>query len=328
MYPGPDVFAPAGCAVYGPGLKDEVNPMRTILIVAMAVIMVAVLTGNGEATGDTMKWPNEVVGWKWDGKQEVYDAQSIFKYIDGAAEVYLAYNFQGLKVGHYDREGRPRLIADVYRMGTAEDAFGVFSFERQDDDAAIGQGSEFGGGLLRFWKGSYFVTVYADGEAPDAEKEVLGLGRAIAASIVETGSPPDIVRALPGEEAGLVERSVRFVRSHVLLNQRFFVSHDNILGLDRKTGAALATYVRGGRQVTLLLIRYPDETKAAAALTAFRSAYTPEAAKTGTIRTEDGTWTSSEREGTLLFVVFGAPAETDARALLKSALQRSKGRKS
>ena len=297
-------------------------------MVAMAVILAAVLTGNGEAAGEAMKWPREAAGWKWDDKQEAYDTQSIFKYIDGAAEVYLAYNFQGLKVGHYDREGRPRLIADVYRMGTAEDAFGVFSVERQDDDAAIGQGSEFGGGLLRFWKGSYFVTVYADGEAPDAERAVLELGKAIAAAIGETGSPPDIVRALPGEEAGLVERSVRFVRSHVLLNQRFFVSHDNILGLDRKTGAALATYVRGGRQVALLAIRYPDEAKAGAALRAFRGAYMPEAATTGTIRTEDATWTSSERDGALLFVVFGAPTEADARALLKSALQRSKGRKS
>jgi hypothetical protein len=301
--------------------------MRRIVMVAMAVILAAALAKNGEAAGDAMKWPGEVIGWKWDGKQETYDAQSIFKYIDGAAEVYLAYNFQGLKVGHYDREGRPKLIADVYRMGTAEDAFGVFSFERQDDDAAIGQGSEFGGGLLRFWKGSYFVTVYADGEAPDAERAVLDLGKAIAAAIGETGSPPDIVRALPGEEAGLVDRSVRFVRSHVLLNQRFFVSHDNILGLDRKTGVALATYVRGNRQVTLLAIRYPDEAKAVAALTAFRNAYMPEAATTGTIRTEDATWTSSEREGTLLLVVFGASAEADARALLKSALQRSKGRK-
>jgi hypothetical protein len=305
--------------------------MRKIVMVAfvmaLVVVLAAVLARNGEAAGDAMKWPSEVVGWKWDGKQEAYDAQSIFKYIDGAAEVYLAYNFQGLNVGRYDRDGRPELVADVYRMGTAEDAFGAFSFERQDDDAAIGQGSEFGGGLLRFWKGSYFVTVYADGEAPDAERAVLELGKAIAASIGETGSPPDIARALPGKEAGLVERSVRFVRSHVLLNQRFFVSHDNILGLDRKVGAALATYVRGDRQVTLLLIRYPDEAKAAAALTAFRNAYMPEAATTGTIRTEDATWTSSEREGTLLVVVFGAPAEADARALLKSALQKSKGRK-
>lgn len=151
--------------------------MRKIVMVAfvmaLVVVLAAVLARNGEAAGDAMKWPSEVVGWKWDGKQEAYDAQSIFKYIDGAAEVYLAYNFQGLNVGRYDRDGRPELVADVYRMGTAEDAFGAFSFERQDDDAAIGQGSEFGGGLLRFWKGSYFVTVYADGEAPDTERAVL-----------------------------------------------------------------------------------------------------------------------------------------------------------
>ena len=107
-------------------------------------------------------------------------------------------------------------------MGSPADAFGVFSFDRQDPDAGIGQGSEFGGGLLRFWKGRYFVSVYGEGEGKEQEEAVLEIGRRLASSIVETGEPPRLIRALPEERQ--VEGSVRFVRSHVLLNQRCFVS--------------------------------------------------------------------------------------------------------
>ena len=75
-------------------------------------------------------------------------------------------------------------------MGSAEDAFGVFSLEQQDPEAGIGQGSEFGGSLLRFWKGPYFVTVLGNGTGKELEAAVLDLGRELAKGIKETGEPP------------------------------------------------------------------------------------------------------------------------------------------
>jgi hypothetical protein len=42
--------------------------------------------------------PVEAAGWKWDGKESTYTSRTVFDYIDGAAELYLAYGFQGLKV--------------------------------------------------------------------------------------------------------------------------------------------------------------------------------------------------------------------------------------
>ncbi len=63
--------------------------------------------------------------------------------------------------------GISAITVELYKMASSADAYGVFTFERQDDPAGIGQGSEFGGGMLRFWKGTYFASVYAEGEGAD-----------------------------------------------------------------------------------------------------------------------------------------------------------------
>ena len=51
--------------------------------------------------------PSEVQGWKWDGKDETHNNQTIFKYINGAGELYLAYGFKGLTVRRFEGAGKP-----------------------------------------------------------------------------------------------------------------------------------------------------------------------------------------------------------------------------
>ena len=127
------------------------------------VIMVWIFTMaeslKGEEKGkmnQEISLPSGAGAWKWDGKETTYDSKTLFKYIDGAAELYLAYGFQNLTVRRFEKSGQPPIIVELYEMASSEDAYGVFSFEHQDEDAGIGQGSEFGGGLLRFWKGKVF----------------------------------------------------------------------------------------------------------------------------------------------------------------------------
>jgi hypothetical protein len=267
--------------------------------------------------------PSEAEGWKWDEKEERYDGRAIFKYIDGAGELYLAYGFQGLVVHRFEKYGKPLITADVYEMRSSADAYGLFSFERQDEEIGIGQGSEFGGGLLRFWKGNYFVSVYAEGEGEGVDKAVTALGRAIAASITNTGPKPELIRYLPARRN---ETTVYFFRSHVLLNQRFFISHQNILELGPDVESLLAEYGGGKEKMHLLLIRYPSETKALAALSSFRKSYLPEAAAGKPVKTEEGKWTGFSRLGKFLAIVFGAVSEADAVNLMNAVETNLRGK--
>jgi hypothetical protein len=262
--------------------------------------------------------PSEAGGWKWDEKEMRYNSKTLFEYIDGTAELYLAYGFQNLMVRRFEKSNQPPLIVELYEMASSEDAYGVFSFEHQDEAVGIGQGSEFGGGLLRFWKGKYFVSIYAEGEGAEVESGILKIGRAAANSVPTKGSAPKLVGYIPGKNLGLVDKSVRYLKSHVLLNQRFFIAHQNILNLSRKTEAVLAQYLQDKKKTQLLLIRYPGSKEAGDVYQSFMKAYLPDAKGTDRSKTEDGKWTFARQRNEFIVIVFGAPKEADAEALLKA----------
>ncbi len=289
------------------------------------VIMVCMFTVGQMAQGEEMgkmnqeiSLPSEVGGWKWDGKEMKYDSKTLFKYIDGAAELYLAYGFQNLTARRFEKSNQPPLTVELYEMDSSEDAYGVFSFERQDETVGIGQGSEFGGGLLRFWKGKYFISIYGEGEGAEVESGILETGRIVANSISATGQEPKLVGFIPGKDFGLVDKSVRYLKSHVLLNQRFFIAHQNILNLNRKTEAVLAQYLQDKQKIQLLLIRYPDLKQAGDGYQSFMKVYLPDAGGRDHSRTEDRKWTFARQRNEFVFIVFGAPTEAAAEALLKA----------
>ena len=294
--------------------------------------MVWILTGavsmKGEEKGkmnQEISLPSEAGGWRWDGKEMNYDSRTLFKYIDGAAELYLAYGFQSLTVRRFEKSNQPPVIVERYEMASSEDAYGVFSFEHQDEAVGIGQGSEFGGGLLRFWKGRYFVSVYAEGEGAEVEPGILTMGRGVANSIPGTGPEPKLIGVIPGKDFGLVAKSVRYLKNHVLLNQRFFIAHQNILNLNRKTEAVLAQYLQDKQKTQLLLIRYANLKEAGDAYQNFMKAYLPDAGGKNRLRTEDRKWTFARQRGEFVVIVFGAPTESDAEALLKATEEKMFG---
>jgi hypothetical protein len=299
-----------------------------VLFVIMVWMFTVAQIARGEEkgkVGQEISLPSEIADWKWDGKEMKYDSKTLFKYIDGAAELYLAYGFQNLAVRRFEKSGRPPIIAELYEMDFSEDAYGVFSFEHQDEDVGIGQGSEFGGGLLRFWKGKYFASIYAEGEGAEVESGILEIGRVAANSIPVTGPEPKLLGLIPGKDLGLVDKSVRYLKSHVLLNQRFFIAHQNILNLTRKTEAVLAQYLRDKQKVQLLLIRYPDLKEAGNAYQNFMKAYLPDAGGGDHSKTEDRKWTYARQRNEFVVIVFGAPTEADAEVLLKSAKEKLPG---
>jgi hypothetical protein len=266
--------------------------------------------------------PSEASGWKWDGKEMRYNSKTLFSYMDGAAELYLAYGFQNLTVRRFERSNQPSITCELYEMACSEDAYGVFSYEHQDETAGIGQGSEFGGGLLRFWKGKYFVSIYAEGEGAEVESGILKMGKAAANSIPDVGPEPKLIGFIPGKDLGLVDKSLRYLKSHVLLNQRFFIAHQNILNLSWKTEAVLAQYLQDKQKTQLLLIRYPNSKEAAHTYQSFMKVYLPDAGGKDHSKTEDRKWTFARQRNEFILIVFGAPTEADAKGLLKATEQK------
>lgn len=266
----------------------------------------------------------EIDGWRVCGEDKIYDRKTLFSHIDGGAEVYLTYNFRQVLVRCFKRSGHPSVHVELYDMGSPQDAFGIFSFEQESEDLGIGQGSEYAGGLLRFWKDRIFVCAFADKETPEAKEALFSLGKSIAKAIGKDGEKPAILDMLP--ETNLAWESIRYFHHYMCLNYHYFVADLNLLNLDGHQNAVFARYTFGKDPTFLLLIQYQDAKSAKQALASFTSVYMPEAAKSGAARMENGKWTAAAILERSVFIVFEAPSEGIAKDLLESVRKKLKER--
>jgi hypothetical protein len=266
--------------------------------------------------------PQEMLGYKADVEDEFYDRQTTFRYMNGAAELYRSFAFKHLLVRRYLKPNTSGVIVELFDMGLAADAFGIFTFETGGEDVRVGQGSDYGGGLLRFWKGKFFVNVYAEQETPSTKQDVLEIAKIIARSLGQEGQKPKLIRYLP--EEGLSERSIRYFHLHQSLNYHYFVSHQNILRLEEKTNAILASYLlpQTEGKTSLLIIQYPSQKLAEEALQSFVRAYMPESSTSKTIKTENGRWAAAQSYREYVMIVFDAPNKEKTAELIQATRKK------
>src|SRR4030043_332285 len=266
--------------------------------------------------------PLKVEDYKTDGKDEFYDRQTSFRYMDGAAEFYRSYDFKLLMVRRYLKAGHPSLLVELFDMGSSEDAFGIFSYQIEEEEVGISQGSDYGGGLLRFWKGNYFANVFAERETPATRKDILTLGEAIARNIKKENPKPKLIQFLP--EEGLSQGTIRYFHLHQVLNHHYFISPDNILNFGAGTNAILATYPSPGEKgkTYLLVVQYPDQKQSEKAFKSFVKAYMPEADSSKTVKTENGKWTSGGIHQKYVLVVFDAPSVEKTEQLIEAVAKK------
>jgi len=214
--------------------------------------------GDGMPVEYTPILRDQVAEWVASGPGESYDTETIYSYIDGHAEVYVAYGFKRCVSRRYaSPDGVSEIVVDLFEMASPADAFGVFSHDRAGEVVAVGQGGVYRLGWLSFWSGSWCGSVYASGVEGDAREDVLALARATAASLPVEGGVPALVGALPS--GYLDPASVCFLRSPQILNAHIDVGAGNPLGLGPETEAVVGKYDRAGSLAHLIVVRYPSE---------------------------------------------------------------------
>ncbi len=265
--------------------------------------------------------PQEIAGWKQEGAPERYDRETIFDYIDGAGEVYLSYGFREVTVFRYSKPDAPGIVVEIFDMGVPEDAYGVFSHARESEETGIGQGYEYRGSLLCFWKGKYYVCVLAEKGTPETKEAVFALSGQIAGKLHSTGSKPDLLKYLPQEN--LITHSVRFFHTHPLLNYHYFLSEENILNLNQDTKAALAVYEPD--TTFLLCIQYSTVDMALEAYKNLIRNYIPEAKGVGTAQIENGKWVAAIHEGKYVVISLDAASRDNAKKLIDACAKNITG---
>jgi hypothetical protein len=258
--------------------------------------------------------PKQIKEWQANNEDEIYNRKTIYKYINGGAELYLAYDFKEVCARKYTGPGDNEIALDIYDMGTPADAFGVFGSEREDDEAGIGQGSEYSEGLLRFWQDRFFVSILAVGEEKTVGPIIKELGKVAAAAIKSTGPAPDMLKHLPRE--GLDKKRIRYFHKNLLLNKHYYLADENILNLSRKTDCLLAEYpIKDQEPTYLLLIKYPGFLPAKKAYAKFLKAYMPESLDKGIVETENQRWAMAKHHRDMITIVFDALGKDRAEQL-------------
>lgn len=268
-------------------------------------------------------FPIRIGSYHSEGKDKFYNRKTIYCYINGTAEIYHSYGFKLLMVRRYRKTDAPSILFEAFDMGSSEESYGVFTYETEEEEVGIGQGSSYGGGLLRFWKGKFFFNLYPDQEGPSREQDIFELGKAIADSIKEEGPKPKMIHNLPQE--GLIERSIRYFHHPHILNHHYFLSHENILHLEKRTNALFATYyLQKNEKTFLLMIQYPSPSLARKGFQSFVKAYMPEASFLNKIKTENGKWTAVQLYKNYMITVFDSGSVEQAENLIQATQKNIK----
>jgi len=250
--------------------------------------------------------------------ERVFSTEDLFEYINGNAELFISYNFNRLITLTYNQDESAEITIDIFDMGAPANAFGVFSHSREKVDGFISDEveSEYGGGLLTFWKGQYYISILAYPETGEKKETVRQIAKRISEMITGESTKPAIVSLLPPE--GLAPSSVRYFYHHIWLNSHYFVSGENILNMGEDTEAVLAKYDLPGENKTsavLLIVGYPDIQRSESAYRAFMKNFLPEG-ENGFARLADHRWAGCERKGKIITIVLNAPEKAVAERVL------------
>ena len=206
----------------------------------------------------------KIPGWKLAAPADTYDEESIFDYIDGAAELHFAYNFRAVAAAEY-QNGETSIIVDVYDMTNPEGAFGIYSLNRYSAANYVDIGNEgiMSGTNLDFWKGRYFCKVYSFDMSEKYQGDVVNFGDRLASEILEAGEEPAVLGLLP--QNGLIPKSARFFGRKLGLDNIRYVSEENVFNLSEETKGVVAEYQIGDSRFDTFVIVYPSPDKAFAA---------------------------------------------------------------
>jgi len=182
---------------------------------AWLFLTVCLFPANGDAQQKPSLFPL-VNGWKQAETIQVFSPENLYDYIDGAADLYLTYDFQELSVSEYKKENKASVIVEIYRHRTPTDAFGIYSQERlaNADFLDIGAQGYYEEKVLNFLNGPYYVKMSSANTGADDREVLIRFAKKEALSLGESKGFPVLLNAFP--EEGRVKNADKFIAKNFL----------------------------------------------------------------------------------------------------------------
>jgi hypothetical protein len=287
---------------------------------SLAVLLIAGLARAGQQ-------PPEVVallptgelpgGLSVAGAPEHFVGKKLFDYMNGGAELFLAFGFEDLGVAEYQR-GELGLRVAIYKMGGPAEAYGIYAFSARGPKAALVGPSSLAPNMLSFCKGRFYVRVLAHQASAGSAEAMTGLAKLIFDQLPGQPEVPASVARLP---EGALDGTLRYL-SHPQTARTVWFDGEGDLLLSPGARAVVASYAGGDEDLVLTLAEYPDAQAALAACRALTTklglqatAATDGCAASG--KTPDDVFAALAVEGPMLRWACGAPDVATAQTWMK-----------
>jgi hypothetical protein len=199
-------------------------------------------------------------GWIMDEKVILYDKDTLFDRIDGEAELYFPYGFTTLAYARYASKENPQFAvdADIYKMGSLLDAFGMYANYRRKEDADVKIGAEgtVSSSQLFFYQGQYLVRLQATGISNLDQNVFLACARAISQNLPPNFKKPQELDAFMIPP--VVQKSVRYIAQ-------------SFLGYDFFRRGLIGDAIYKGQEVQVFVIPEDSQEAARKAFDQYRS---------------------------------------------------------
>jgi hypothetical protein len=192
-----------------------------------ASILVSLLVAGGAFPATAGEGPTfpAVAGWKLAPPpgDSVYTPDNLWDIIDGAAELFLSYGFVDLRIGEYMDAAGTDVRVELYRHSTRQNAFGMYSQERNPAYHFIEIGTQgyVEERVLNFLCGVYYVKLSSHQEGKTGIDAMTVIGRRVTEHLRQEPGWPPALSMLPAEKR--ISNSESFIAEN-FLGYKFFHS--------------------------------------------------------------------------------------------------------
>lgn len=218
--------------------------MQSVLkhLTLTAIILSTLLTHGFSKEAKDM-FP-QLGGWELSPGDVVYTPENLWDIINGAADLYLSYDFRKLYTAEYTKGEDARIRAFVFEHSSPVNAFGIYSQERNPDYESVETGTTGfkSENAYYFITGPYYVQLSAHQNGQDDSLEKLA--RSINQKLGKTGPLPPELNWFP--EDGKLPVSEKYIAR-------------NFLGYDFFPSAFVANYKKSGESFSAFIISPKNE---------------------------------------------------------------------
>lgn len=153
----------------------------------------------------------DIASWEPAESPQNYFPENLFEYINGAAEIYLAYDFKELIVAQYERRDSEFNVAvEIYDMGNGKNSFGIYSVERYPDNKFISVGTQgyLEDEALNFLVGKYYIKLLCFDCNGNSDDYLKLFAQEIVKKVKDKDAFSVLLKAFPKE--GLIPNTEKF----------------------------------------------------------------------------------------------------------------------